>query len=110
MIAPASCRLVSRNEPTAGGRATAISAIKGSGMTPGPLGISDTRPTAEAPESMAVQASSTLAMQQILILVTGMAFSVVSQPVRPPAKSGPAPMEHLEPEPTMRHATPDRGR
>jgi hypothetical protein len=36
-------------------------------MTPGPLGIDETRPSAEAPARMAIHASSTLAMQQILI-------------------------------------------
>ncbi|QRK10219.1 hypothetical protein JQX13_09035 [Archangium violaceum] len=34
-------------------------------MTPGPLGIDETSPSAEAPARMAAQASSTLEMQQI---------------------------------------------
>jgi hypothetical protein len=37
-----------------------------SAITPGPLGISETRPRAEAPWRMAIQASATLRMQQIL--------------------------------------------
>src|SRR4030095_4953774 len=35
-------------------------------MGPGPLGIADTRPIADAPYPMAMRASSMLAMQQIL--------------------------------------------
>jgi hypothetical protein len=35
-------------------------------MTPGPLGISDTNPTADAPHSTAMRASNALAMQQTL--------------------------------------------
>lgn len=41
-------------------------AINESGMTPGPLGIDETRPTAEAPSATAACASARLAMQQIL--------------------------------------------
>jgi hypothetical protein len=37
-------------------------------MTPGPLGISETKPMADAPQRIASQASSTLLMQQILTL------------------------------------------
>src|SRR5437773_1286707 len=43
-------------------------AIKSSGMTPGPLGISETSPRAEAPYRIAIQASSSVPMQQILTL------------------------------------------
>jgi hypothetical protein len=57
---------VSRNVATEGGTRAAISAINSSGMTPGPLGISDTNPTADAPHSTAVRASDALAMQQTL--------------------------------------------
>ena len=46
----------------------AISAMSCLGITPGPLGISDTKPKAEAPCCIASQASSTLAIQQILTL------------------------------------------
>ena len=46
----------------------AISAMSRSGITPGPLGISDTKPKAEAPHCIASPASLTLAMQQILTL------------------------------------------
>jgi hypothetical protein len=56
---------VSRNDPIAGDTVAAISAIKSSGIGPGPLGISETSPIAEAPDSMASRASSTVAMQQI---------------------------------------------
>ena len=56
---------VSRNELTPGGMVAAISAIKLSGIGPGPLGIAETNPTADAPCSIAIQASATLAMQQI---------------------------------------------
>ena len=42
-----------------------ISAIKLSGIGPGPLGISETNPSAEAPCSIAIHASATLAIQQI---------------------------------------------
>ncbi len=49
----------------AGGTVAAISAIRSSLMTPGPLGICETRPSADAPHSMARAASSTLPMQQI---------------------------------------------
>jgi hypothetical protein len=65
MIDAASCKHVSRNELTPGGIVAAISAIRSSGIGPGPLGIADTSPTADAPASIAIQASSTLAMQQI---------------------------------------------
>jgi hypothetical protein len=37
-------------------------------MTPGPLGIADTKPSADAPRSSASLASARLAMQQILTL------------------------------------------
>ncbi len=44
----------------------AISRINSSLMGPGPLGISETSPSADAPMRMTAQASSTLAIQQIL--------------------------------------------
>ena len=56
---------VSRNELTPGGTVAAISAISVSGIGPGPLGIADTSPIADAPCSIAIHASATLAMQQI---------------------------------------------
>jgi hypothetical protein len=65
MIEAASSLHVSRKELTAGGTVAAISAIKLSGIGPGPLGISDTSPMADAPASIAIHASSILAMQQI---------------------------------------------
>jgi hypothetical protein len=57
---------VSRKVATPGGTTAAISAIVSSGITPGPLGIAETRPRAEAPWRTAVQASSRERMQQIL--------------------------------------------
>jgi hypothetical protein len=67
MIEAASCKDVSRNELTLGGTVAAISAIRSSGIGPGPLGIADTSPIAFAPASIAIHASATLAMQQIFI-------------------------------------------
>ena len=61
-----SWRLVSRKVATDGGTAAATSAIVASSITPGPLGIAETRPRADAPARMAIHASSRLAMQQIL--------------------------------------------
>lgn len=49
----------------AGGTVAAISAISVSLMTPGPLGMLETKPSADAPDSTARAASSTLLMQQI---------------------------------------------
>src|SRR5215470_3680339 len=67
MMASTSCWHVNRKELTPGGIVSAISAISSSGIGPGPLGIADTSPTADAPCSIAIQASSILAMQQTLI-------------------------------------------
>src|SRR6185369_2960366 len=67
MIDVASCKQVSKNELTPGGTIAAISAINSSAIGPGPLGIADTKPIAFAPAPIAIHASSTLAMQQILI-------------------------------------------
>ena len=44
----------------------AISAICSSEITPGPLGMAETRPSAAAPWSMAILASSAFEIQQIL--------------------------------------------
>jgi hypothetical protein len=60
-----SCFEVSRNEETAGGKSLTISAMRLSGIAPGPLGISETNPKAEAPYLIANHASSILVMQQI---------------------------------------------
>jgi len=57
MIPFTEVRLVSRNVATGGGVAAAICLISSSGMGPGPLGISATRPMADAPDRMAVMAS-----------------------------------------------------
>ena len=66
--------LVSRKVPMGGGTCRAISAMVSSVMTPGPLGIAETSPKADAPLAIAARASSSEAMQQILTLglvVTG---------------------------------------
>jgi len=49
-----------------GGIDAAILAMSSSEITPGPLGISETSPRAEAPAEMAMRASATLWMQQTL--------------------------------------------
>jgi hypothetical protein len=49
-----------------GGTPRAISAIVPSGITPGPLGIAETKPTAAAPATIAACASQGEAMQQTL--------------------------------------------
>lgn len=59
---------VRRKEVTGGGMVCAISRISASLITPGPLGMSPTKPKADAPYFTAVCASCTLLMQQILIL------------------------------------------
>src|SRR5580700_4586025 len=65
IMAATLCREVSRNVPMAGGTVAAISAISSSPITPGPLGMRETRPSADAPPSTARAASSMLLMQQI---------------------------------------------
>ena len=55
-----------------GGTAAEIFAMRDSEMTPGPLGISDTKPSADAPRRTASRPSSIDVMQQILTrVVTG---------------------------------------
>ena len=76
MISKGSCLEVNRKDETEGGIVLAISAISSSGIGPGPLGISETNPTAEAPYLMASHASSTLAIQQILTLGFLTGFSI----------------------------------
>src|SRR5260221_12570764 len=66
-MASASWRLVSRKVPMAGGTRAAMSAISASSITPGPVGMDDTSPSAEAPARTARAASSALPMQQILM-------------------------------------------
>src|SRR5882762_376581 len=68
MMASTSCSLVSRNEATGGGTLAAIAAICCSEITPGPLGIFDTNPSAAAPCPTASLASVRLEMQQIFTL------------------------------------------
>jgi hypothetical protein len=57
--------LVRRNVAIGGGTLETISEISLSSITPGPLGISDTKPSADAPYFIAKFASSTDDMQQI---------------------------------------------
>jgi hypothetical protein len=63
-----SCFEANKKDETEGGIALAILAMRRSGIGPGPLGISETNPTADAPYLIASQASSKLAMQQIFTL------------------------------------------
>src|SRR5438067_9714222 len=72
MISSASCLQVRRKEVIPGGTRAAISAMRSSLITPGPLGICDTNPNADAPHSIAMLASSTLAIQQIFTRGVGM--------------------------------------
>src|SRR6185437_11319823 len=74
-IASARVSLVNRNVATGGGTMAAISAMSLSLMTPGPLGILPTRPSAEAPTETASRASAIDMMQQILTL--GLAIAVI---------------------------------
>jgi hypothetical protein len=63
-----SCFEVNRKEETEGGTILVMFAMVLSEITPGPLGISETNPKADAPYRMASLASLTLEMQQILTL------------------------------------------
>jgi hypothetical protein len=69
MISAESVRLVRRKVATGGGTVTAISVMRTSEMTPAPLGISETRPSADAPRRTARHASSIELMQQIFTRV-----------------------------------------
>src|SRR5947208_3320022 len=68
MMASGECSLVRRTVAIGGGTVSAIRAIASSEMTPGPLGIAETRPNAEAPQPIASTASAGDLMQQILTL------------------------------------------
>src|SRR5438093_304647 len=63
-MASASRRQVRRKVEMPGGAAAATALIVSSSITPGPLGISETRPSAAAPDSTASRASSVSRMQQ----------------------------------------------
>lgn len=63
------CSLVSKNVAIGGGTEAAIDLISSSPIGPGPDGIFPTNPIADAPEEIAIFASSSLEMQQILILI-----------------------------------------
>ncbi len=69
IISSAVCLLVKRNVATGGGTKETIPAISSSLITPGPLGISETNPSAEAPYLIARAASSTDEIQQIFTRV-----------------------------------------
>src|SRR5688572_18060750 len=64
-MASTSCSHVSRNELTPGGTVAAISAIKLSGIGPGPLGIAVPISLADARWSFLIYASGTLAVQSV---------------------------------------------
>jgi hypothetical protein len=66
MMSVTRCLEVSKNVPIGGGTVAAIFAMSSSLMTPGPLGMCETEPRADAPHLMAKAASSTLPMQHIL--------------------------------------------
>jgi hypothetical protein len=68
MIAAGTRSDVSRNVATLGGTVATILAIFASEITPGPLGIADTKPIADAPHDIASAASLRDLIQQILIL------------------------------------------
>jgi hypothetical protein len=74
MIAVASCLLVRRKVAIPGGTAPAMRRSVSSGTGPGPLGIAETKPRAEAPWRIAIQTSSVLDMQQILTRVLPAGF------------------------------------
>ena len=77
----ASVAQVSRKVATPGGTRAAISAISSSAITPGPLGMVETSPSAEAPARIAAHASSTDEMQQTLM--RGRAVGSIPRPYRP---------------------------
>src|SRR5712671_8111131 len=66
MIGSAVVSQVRRNVATPAGTVPAISRMRDSGIGPGPLGILETKPTADAPMRTAIAASASDAMQQIL--------------------------------------------
>src|SRR5687768_13244744 len=68
MAAP-SVSLVRRKVATGGGTRRTISAMRSSSMTPGPLGMAPTKPSASAPAATAARASSREEMQQIFTRV-----------------------------------------
>jgi hypothetical protein len=86
-MAAGECSDVSRKVAIGGGTVAAMLAMLASGITPGPLGMAATRPTAEAPQAIAKAASSEDMMQQTLIL--GLDFTVRSLEIwmKPPFRS-----------------------
>jgi hypothetical protein len=66
MISSALRAEVSRNVAMGGGTTAVMRSMTASSITPGPLGMCDTNPTAAAPDAIASRASSGDLMQQIL--------------------------------------------
>src|SRR5947207_1142089 len=66
MIGSAVVSHVKRKVPIAGGTVSAISRMRASGIGPGPLGMRETRPMADAPRRTASSASRREATQQTL--------------------------------------------
>jgi hypothetical protein len=67
MMSAADVSLVNKNVLIGGGTVRAIVRIKSSSITPGPLGILPTKPSADAPKATAMRASSMELIQQILM-------------------------------------------
>jgi hypothetical protein len=65
MMASASRNEVSRNVAMGGGTTAVMRTMVASSITPGPLGMEETRPRADAPCAMASRASAGDLMQQI---------------------------------------------
>jgi len=65
MISSASHSEVSRDVAMGGGTTAVMRAMAASSIMPGPLGMEETRPSADAPCAMASRASSGDLMQQI---------------------------------------------
>ena len=70
---------VSRNASIPGGTSAAISAAFSFEIGPGPLGIGETSPTADAPASIAIQTSSIDFMQQTFTRVWAGGFTTARQ-------------------------------
>ncbi len=82
---------------------SAIRAIASSEMTPGPLGIAETRPNAEAPQPIASTASAGELMQQILTLGSVCTGCVGAAPGRRKRLPAHAPLR------TVRESFPSHG-
>jgi hypothetical protein len=85
-----------------GGTQAAITRMVTSSMTPGPLGMVETRPMASAPAATATLASSVLLMQQILILGRAIASTVTIVPQAPIWEVSPSACEGSLKQPLLR--------